>query len=63
MSEQEKLILSKKLREGLNLATLRMLETKLKLGQSVVISDSEGQPLIVSPEVALKLYNEFISKC
>lgn len=63
MSEQEKLILSKKLREGLNLATLRMLERKFKLGQSVVISDSEGQPLIVSPEVALQLYKELISEC
>ena len=61
MSEQEKLILSNQLREGLKLATLRMLERKLKLGQSVVISDPEGQPLIVSPEEALKLYKELNS--
>lgn len=58
MSDKEKLMQAIDLKRGLYRATLRMLERKLKLGEPVVISDDHGQPLIVSPEEALNLFNK-----
>lgn len=56
MSEQEKIALFRKLQEGFELSTRKMLERKIKLGESVVTADSNGNPIILSAEEALKIF-------
>ena len=55
MSEQDKLnqreILNKALKESFR----KMLELKKKLGQSVVTTDGNGNPVIITAEEAEKL--------
>ena len=60
MSEQERLNLHKKLMKTMAHSTKRMLERKIKLGERVVIADSAGQPLKVSAEEALRIFQ---SRC
>ncbi|MCM1037190.1 MAG: histidine kinase [Bacteroides sp.] len=56
MSEQERIELWEKLQEGFRRATIKMLTRKIKLGESVVVADENGQPLIISAEEALQRY-------
>lgn len=58
MSEQEKLTLYSRLSEAMMRATLKMLERKAKLGEKVVIADSNGNPIEIEASAALKLYQE-----
>lgn len=55
MSDKDKLnqrnILDKALRESFN----KMLELKKKLGQPIVTSDAEGNPIVISAEEAEKI--------
>lgn len=60
MSEQERLNLHKNLMKAMAQSTKRMLERKIKLGERVVIADSNGQPLNVSAEEALRIFQ---SRC
>ena len=57
MSEQEKIILSDKITEGIRKAQKAMFERKAKLGESVVIADTNGQPITISAEEALQRFN------
>ena len=58
MSEQEKINLYKRLGEAMKRSTKAMLERKAKLGESVVIADSEGNPISVSATEALQILNK-----
>lgn len=57
MSEQE-IDLYNRLKEAMRRSTKNMLERKAKLGEPVVIADSDGQPLVVSAEEALRIFNK-----
>lgn len=56
MSELEIKELSNKINFGLNQAYFRMLERKIKLGQSVVIADDDGNPITVSAVEAMEIF-------
>lgn len=58
MSEQEEIQLYDRILESIANAQLRMIERKIKLGEPVVIADSEGQPIEISAEEALRLYSK-----
>lgn len=58
MSEQEEIKLFDRIKEGIISAQKKMLERKAKLGEPVVIADSDGQPLVVSAEEALRIFNK-----
>lgn len=58
MLEQEKINLYKRLGEAMKRSTKAMLERKAKLGETVVIADSKGQPLEIPASEALKLYTK-----
>lgn len=58
MSEQEKINLYIQLKEGMKRATKQMLERKAKLGEPVVVADSDGMPLVISAEEALRRFNK-----
>lgn len=47
MSEQDKINLSDMITEGIREAQRKLYERKAKLGESVVIADENGQPIIV----------------
>lgn len=57
MSEQE-INLYSRLLEAMKRSTKAMLERKVKLGESVVIADSDGRPINISAEEALAIYNQ-----
>ncbi len=56
MSEQDKMIMVQKIRDGVHKAQRLMIERKVKLGESVVIADSTGQPMRISAKNAQILY-------
>ena len=56
MSEQDELTLSQRIRECIGNAQLRMVERKAKLGESVVIADINGNPMVISASDALKFF-------
>lgn len=58
MSEQEEIKLFDRIKEGIISAQKKMLERKAKLGEPVVIADSDGQPLVVTAEEALRIFNK-----
>lgn len=59
MSEKEKLEQRDILNNALRESFFKMLEIKKKLGQSVVTSDSNGNPMVISAEEAeLLAYND-----
>lgn len=62
MSTEESLTFSKRLRDGLRLSTLKMLERKLRLGEPVVTADSDGKPLVISAAEALRIFMERTSQ-
>jgi len=57
MSEQDKLNLSDKITEGIRKAQKALYERKAKLGEPVVVADSNGQPITISAEEALRRMN------
>lgn len=57
MSEQEEIRLFDRIRESISNAQRKMLQRKAKLGETVVIADKEGNPLEISAEEALLLYD------
>lgn len=57
MSEQE-IDLYNRLKDAMRRSTKNMLERKAKLGEPVVIADSDGQPLVVTAEEALRIFNK-----
>lgn len=54
MSEQDKIKLADRITAGIIEAQRRLYERKAKLGESVVIADANGQPIIIPAEEALK---------
>ena len=56
MSEQEKINLFARIRENISEAQRKMVERKAKLGENVVIADSNGMPIEIPAADALKLY-------
>ncbi len=58
MSEQEEIKLFDNIRKSIANAQIKMLQRKAKLGEPVVIADSEGNPLEISAEEALLLYDK-----
>ena len=55
MSEKDKLNQRNILNEALKESFRKMLELKMKLGQPIVTSDSEGNPIVISAEEAKKI--------
>ncbi len=56
MSEQEEIKLYDRIRENIAKTQRNMIIRKAKLGEAVVVADSDGQPLIISAEEALQRY-------
>ena len=54
MSEQDKINLSDKITEGISKAQKALFERKAKLGESIVIADENGKPIIVKAADFLK---------
>lgn len=54
MSEQYRIELSDKITEGIRNAQRELFERKAKLGEDVVVADSDGMPLIITAEEALR---------
>lgn len=61
MSEEERVIKSKRLLEGIRKAQLRMFERKAKLGESVVLADRNGKPYVISAEEALRRFSPAVA--
>lgn len=55
MSEKDKLNQRNILNEALKESFRKMLELKKKLGQPIVTSDNEGNPIVISAEEAEKI--------
>ena len=54
MSEQEEIKLFERIRENIQQTQRKLFERKAKLGESIVIADENGKPIIVKAEVYLK---------
>ncbi len=54
MSDQDKINLSDRITEGIRKAQRELFERKAKLGESIVIADDNGLPVIVKAEDYLK---------
>ena len=54
MSEQEEINLFKRIRENIQQAQRELFEQKAKLGESIVIADDNGRPIIVKAKDYLK---------
>lgn len=54
MSDQDKINLSDRITEGIRKAQRELFERKAKLGESIVITDENGLPVIVKAEDYLK---------
>lgn len=57
MSEQEEIRLFERIRESITDAQRKMVERKAKLGETVVIADADGNPIEISAEEALSIYD------
>lgn len=57
MSEQEEINLFDRIYNGIVLAQKRMLERKAKLGEPVIVADTDGNPVEISAEEALRRFN------
>lgn len=57
MSEQDKIILSDRITEGIRKAQRTLFERKAKLGETVVVADANGQPITITAEEALRRLN------
>ncbi len=54
MSEQEEIKLFERIRENIQQTQRKLFERKAKLGESIVIADENGKPIIVKAEDYLK---------
>lgn len=54
MSEQNKINFSDKITAGIREAQRKLFERKAKLGESIVVADENGKPIIVKAEDFLK---------
>lgn len=54
MSEQEEIKLFERIRKNIQQAQRELFERKAKLGESIVIADENGQPVIIKAEDYLK---------
>lgn len=54
MSEQEEIKLFERIRKNIQQAQRELFERKAKLGESIVIADDNGQPVIIKAEDYLK---------
>lgn len=54
MSEQEEIKLFERIRENIQQAQRKLFERKAKLGESVVVTDENGKPIIIKAEEFLK---------
>lgn len=54
MSEQEEIKLFERIRENIRQTQRKLYERKAKLGEDVVVADSDGMPLIITAEEALR---------
>ena len=54
MSEQEEIKLFERIRKNIQQAQRELFERKAKLGESIVIADDNGQPVIVKAKDYLK---------
>lgn len=57
MSDEDKIILSDKITAGIRKAQKELFERKMKLGETVVVADSNGMPVTISAEEALRRLN------
>lgn len=53
MSKEERLEMFAKIQAGMRKATVNMLIRKIKLGESVITADAEGNPIEITAEEAL----------
>lgn len=58
MSEQDKIILSDKITEGIHKAQKALFERKAKLGENVIVADINGQPISITAKEALRRLNK-----
>lgn len=56
MSEQEEINLYHRIRESISNAQMRMLNKKMKLGETVVIADNNGLPIEISAKEAIDIF-------
>lgn len=56
MSEQEMILLHKRIGDGIREAQRRLYERKAKLGETVIIADADGLPLEIPASEALRLF-------
>lgn len=56
MQDDEELKLYRNIEFTIKDAQYRMVERKARLGESIVIADEAGQPVIISAKEALHLY-------
>lgn len=56
MSEQEEINLYRRIRESISNAQMKMLNKKMKLGETVVIADNNGMPIEISAEEAIDIF-------
>lgn len=54
MSEKEEIILFERIRENIRETQRKLFERKAKLGESIVVADENGQPMIIKAEEYLK---------
>lgn len=54
MSEQEEIKLFERIRENIQQTQRKLFERKAKLGESIVIADENGQPILIKAEEYLK---------
>lgn len=54
MSEQEEIKLFERIRENIQQTQRKLFERKAKLGESIVVADENGKPIIVKAEDFLK---------
>ncbi len=56
MSEQEEIKLFERIRDNIQQTQIKLFQRKAKLGENVVVTDENGQPIIVKAEDFLKSY-------
>lgn len=57
MSEEEEIKTFERIRESISEAQRLMVERKAKLGETIIIADSEGKPIEIPASEALSLYS------
>lgn len=54
MSDQEQIIFFDRITNGIRKAQKRLFERKVRLGETVVVADADGQPITITAEEALR---------